>query len=136
MFLSARLDGQLLGVAALKQLDESHAELKSLHTVEAARGQRVGRALVDNLPAVAADRNFRRMSLETGIMEAFRSRPLAVRPGRVQSVCALRRLCIQSDQARHDHRDRACRPHHTRRAPSRGAIRWLLHVTTLGVWVL
>ena len=71
MFLSARLDGQLLGVAALKQLDEVHGERKSLHTVEAARGQRVGRALVEHLLAVAADRNFRRVSLETGIMEAF-----------------------------------------------------------------
>jgi hypothetical protein len=39
MFLSARLDGQLLGVAALKQLDESHGELKSLHTVEAAKAK-------------------------------------------------------------------------------------------------
>jgi GNAT superfamily N-acetyltransferase len=35
------------------------------------QGQRVGRALVEHLLAVAADRNFRRVSLETGIMEAF-----------------------------------------------------------------
>jgi putative acetyltransferase len=70
-FFSARLDGQILGVGALRQLDESHAELKSLHTVEAARGQGIGRALVEHLLSVAADRNCQRVSLETGVMEAF-----------------------------------------------------------------
>jgi putative acetyltransferase len=68
---SARLDGELLGVGALKQLDEAHAELKSMHTVEAARGQGVGRALVDHLLSVAAARNCQRVSLETGAMDAF-----------------------------------------------------------------
>src|SRR5437773_3132838 len=48
-FYSARLDGELLGVGALRQLDGSHGELKSMHTVEAARGQGVGTALVDHL---------------------------------------------------------------------------------------
>ena len=70
-FVSARRDGRLLGVGALKHLDESHGELKSLHTVEAARGKGVGRALVEHLLTVAADRNYRRVSLETGVMEAF-----------------------------------------------------------------
>jgi putative acetyltransferase len=70
-FFSARLDGELLGVGALKQLDESHAELKSMHTVEAARGQGVGRALVDHLLSVAANRSYQRVSLETGTVDAF-----------------------------------------------------------------
>ena len=79
---SARLDGELLGVGALKQLDESHAELKSMHTVEAARGKGVGRALIDHLLAVAADRNCQRVSLETGTMEAFApARSLYTRAG-------------------------------------------------------
>lgn len=68
---SARLDGKLLGVGALKQLDESHAELKSMHTVEAARGQGVGRALVAHLLAVAADRDYQQVSLETGNTDVF-----------------------------------------------------------------
>ena len=38
-FFSARRDGVLLGVGALKRLDETHAELKSMHTSEAARGE-------------------------------------------------------------------------------------------------
>jgi putative acetyltransferase len=70
-FLSARLDGILVGIGALKQLDESHGELKSMHTIDTARGQGVGRALVEHLLSIAAERNYRRVSLETGSMDAF-----------------------------------------------------------------
>ena len=70
-FFSARVDGELLGVGALKELDEFHAELKSMHTVESARRQGVGRALVEHLLTVATDRNYQRVSLETGTMDAF-----------------------------------------------------------------
>jgi putative acetyltransferase len=70
-FFSARRAGVLLGVGALKRLDETHAELKSMHTSEAARGQGVGRAMVGHLLAVAADRSYQRVSLETGTMDAF-----------------------------------------------------------------
>jgi len=70
-FFSARSDGRLVGVGALKQLDASHAELKSMHTVEAARRRGVGRAMVDHLLSVAVERGLRRVSLETGTMEAF-----------------------------------------------------------------
>jgi putative acetyltransferase len=70
-FFSARLDGELVGVGALKQLDKTHVELKSMHTVQTARRQGVGRALVEHLLSVAADRNYRRVSLETGAMDAF-----------------------------------------------------------------
>jgi len=68
---SARLDGELLGVGALKQLDASHAELKSMHTIEAARRRGVGRAMVEHLLSVAAARKYQRVSLETGAMDAF-----------------------------------------------------------------
>lgn len=70
-FFSARLDGELVGVGALKQLDETHGELKSMHTVRTARRRGVGGALVEHLLSVAADRNYRRVSLETGAMDAF-----------------------------------------------------------------
>jgi len=70
-FFSFRLDGELLGVGALKALDPDHAELKSMHTVEAARGRGVGRAMVDHLLAVARQRGFRKVSIETGTMAAF-----------------------------------------------------------------
>jgi putative acetyltransferase len=70
-FFSYRRDGELLGVGALKELDSGHAEVKSMHTVAAARGQGIGRAMVDHLIAVARDRGFRRVSLETGTGPAF-----------------------------------------------------------------
>jgi putative acetyltransferase len=70
-FFSVRRDGVLLGVGALKRLDESHAEVKSMHTSESARGEGVGRAMVGHLLAVAADRGYQRVSLETGTMDAF-----------------------------------------------------------------
>jgi putative acetyltransferase len=81
-FFSARRDGVLLGVGALKRLDETHAELKSMHTGEAARGHGVGRAMVDHLLAVAADWRYQRVSLETGTMDAFApARSLYARAG-------------------------------------------------------
>jgi putative acetyltransferase len=68
---SLRVDGELLGIGALKQLDSDHAELKSMHTAVAGRRRGVGRTLVDHLLAVAADRGVRRVSLECGAGEAF-----------------------------------------------------------------
>jgi putative acetyltransferase len=70
-FVGARRDGELLGVGALKELDPSHGELKSMHTAAAVRGQGVGRALLQHLLAVATDRRYLRVSLETGVMAAF-----------------------------------------------------------------
>jgi putative acetyltransferase len=67
----ARRNGELLGVGALKRLDATHAEIKSMHVTEAARGQGIGRAMVQYLLSEAAARNCRRVSLETGTMEAF-----------------------------------------------------------------
>jgi len=70
-FFGIREEGELLGVGALKQLDELHAEIKSMHTAEAARGRGVARAMVGHLVSVARSRGCNRVSLETGSMEAF-----------------------------------------------------------------
>jgi putative acetyltransferase len=70
-FYSCRVDGRLVGVGALKQLDVTHAELKSMHTAAAARGKGVGRAMVEHLIAVARARGYTRVSLETGTPDAF-----------------------------------------------------------------
>jgi putative acetyltransferase len=81
-FFSYRVDGELLGVAALKRLDAGHAEIKSMHTAEAARGRGIGRELVDHLLAVARERGYRRVSLETGAGPAFApARALYARAG-------------------------------------------------------
>jgi putative acetyltransferase len=70
-FFSYRVDGELLGVAALKRLDDAHGEVKSMHTSLEARGRGIGRALMEYLIAVARARGYRRLSLETGSGPAF-----------------------------------------------------------------
>ena len=71
-FYGARLgDGALLGVGALRELDTAHGEVKSMHTVAAARGRGVGRAMVEHIVGVATARGYRRVSLETGTGDAF-----------------------------------------------------------------
>jgi putative acetyltransferase len=70
-FFTLRSNGALLAVGALKRLDAEHAEVKSMHTVEAARGRGVGRRMIEHLIAVARERGYRRLSLETGSMVAF-----------------------------------------------------------------
>ncbi len=70
-FVTLRRDGLLLGVGALRHLNAEEVEVKSMHTAQAARGQGVGRALLEHLIGLARGRGYRRMSLETGTQEAF-----------------------------------------------------------------
>ncbi len=70
-FFSFRRRGQLLAIGALKRLDPGHAEVKSMHTAQAARGLGVGRTMLDHLVAFARELGRRRVSLETGAMPAF-----------------------------------------------------------------
>lgn len=70
-FFGARRHGELVGGAALKRLDATHVEVKSMHTLERARGRGVGEAMIEHLLAVARDRGYRRVSLETGTTVDF-----------------------------------------------------------------
>jgi putative acetyltransferase len=70
-FFSFRRDGVLLAVGALQRLDPDHAEVKSMHTVAAARGQGIGRRMLEHLIAVAREAGCKRVSLETGSMVEF-----------------------------------------------------------------
>ena len=70
-FYSARREGQLLGIGALKELDPEHGELKSMHTVATSRRSGIGRSIVVHLVGVARARGYVRLNLETGSMEAF-----------------------------------------------------------------
>jgi len=84
-FFSARRGDELVGIGALKRLDPSHAELKSMHTVATARGSGVGRAMVEHLLAFARDQGVARVSLETGATESFApARALYARAGFVE----------------------------------------------------
>ena len=68
----ARIDGELVGVGAMRKLDEHHAELKSMHTLAKSRGHGIGKAMVAHIEEFAKDNGVDRMSLETGTNEAFR----------------------------------------------------------------
>lgn len=68
---SYRRRGELVAIGALKRLDDQHAELKTMHTAEHVRGLGIGRAMLDHLLAVARERGFEDVGLETGVHEAF-----------------------------------------------------------------
>ena len=70
-FFSARLGGELVAVGALKELDTTHGEIKSMHTLAARRRAGAGRAMLEHLLALARARRYGRVSLETGSMAAF-----------------------------------------------------------------
>jgi putative acetyltransferase len=64
--LGMRSQGELLAVGALRPVDPTHVELKTMHVREDLRGRGLGRVLLDRLLAEAAGRGFRQASLETG----------------------------------------------------------------------
>ena len=70
-FFSARLGGRLVGIAALKRIDQRHAEIKSMHTRESERRRGIGRSLVGYVLAFARKEGYRQVSLETGATEDF-----------------------------------------------------------------
>ncbi|KFN43055.1 GNAT family N-acetyltransferase [Arenimonas oryziterrae] len=71
-FWSVWEGAQLLGCGALKELDARHGEVKSMRTPAALRRTGAGRAVLAHIIEVAKSRDYARLSLETGSMEAFR----------------------------------------------------------------
>ena len=61
----------LLGCGALKEIDSEHGEIKSMRTPLSLRRRGAGRAVLTHIIAVARERGYRRLSLETGSIEAF-----------------------------------------------------------------
>jgi putative acetyltransferase len=61
----------VLGCGALRELDPTHGELKSMRTAAAHRRRGVAAALLEHLVAEARSRGYARVSLETGSPEAF-----------------------------------------------------------------
>ena len=68
----ARVNGELVGVGALRKLDQVHAELKSMHTLAKSRGLGIGKAMVDHIEQFAKEQGVKRISLETGATEPFK----------------------------------------------------------------
>jgi putative acetyltransferase len=61
----------LAGCGALKELDATHAEIKSMRTARACLRQGVASRILQHLLTEATRRGYRRLSLETGSMPYF-----------------------------------------------------------------
>jgi len=64
-------EADLLGCGALKELDPTFAEIKSMRTAPEHRGKGVAERLVKHLLDVARQRGYQRVSLETGTHADF-----------------------------------------------------------------
>jgi putative acetyltransferase len=64
-------EARLLGCGALRELDPTHGEIKSMRTSAAHLGKGVASAILAHLVGVAASRGYRRLSLETGSGAGF-----------------------------------------------------------------
>jgi putative acetyltransferase len=70
-FWSAWDGDLLLGCGALKELDRTRGEVKSMRTPELHRRRGAGRAILAQIIETARARRYTQLSLETGTMEAF-----------------------------------------------------------------
>lgn len=70
-FFTARENGALLGMGALKALDGGEGEVKSMRTAPEHLGRGVGQAMLDALVAEARRRGYSALRLETGTTADF-----------------------------------------------------------------
>ncbi|NKI35355.1 GNAT family N-acetyltransferase [Wenzhouxiangella sp. XN79A] len=64
-------NGRPVAVGALRTIDATHGELKSMFVADDARGQGIGCALLDRLVGIARANGMTRLSLETGASDYF-----------------------------------------------------------------
>ena len=70
-FWSAWVGSDLVGCGALKELEPGHAEIKSMRSANRFRGTGVGKKMLEHILQVARERNYTRLSLETGTQDFF-----------------------------------------------------------------
>ena len=70
-FFVLRRSGKPVGMAALKRLDDTHGEVKSMHVLSEARGGGLSRMMLGRLIAHARRAGLTRLSLETGAQASF-----------------------------------------------------------------
>ena len=70
-FWSVWQGDELMGCGALKRLDAAHGEIKSMRTASAHLREGVAAAMLRFVIEEAMRRGYRRLSLETGAMQAF-----------------------------------------------------------------
>lgn len=81
-FFVLRDEGVPLAMGAYKRIDQTHAEIKSMHVLAEARGRGLSKAMLDHLLAEARRDGFLRLSLETGVQPTFvAARALYARAG-------------------------------------------------------
>ena len=66
-----REDGVPVAIGAIKRIDDTHAEIKSMHVLAEARGRGLSKRMLEHLIAEAAGAGFARLSLETGVQPTF-----------------------------------------------------------------
>ncbi|MDH4049253.1 MAG: GNAT family N-acetyltransferase [Gammaproteobacteria bacterium] len=70
-FWAIRDGSALLGCGALKELDKTHGEIKSMRTSKSFLGRGVAKTMLSHIIEVAKSRSYARLSLETGSGPAF-----------------------------------------------------------------
>ncbi len=70
-FWSVWQGAALAGCGALKELDPTHAEIKSMRTASQFLRRGVASRMLEHILLVAKRRNYQRLSLETGSMDYF-----------------------------------------------------------------
>ena len=70
-FFVMRDVGVPVAMGAFKRIDESHAEIKSMHVLVECRGKGLSRRMLEHLVAEARAAGYRRLSLETGSQAMF-----------------------------------------------------------------
>ncbi|GAA3522469.1 GNAT family N-acetyltransferase [Aeromicrobium panaciterrae] len=70
-FWSVWSGDRVVGCGALKEIDATHGEVKSMRTIDDVRGQGVGGLVLEHLLGEARRRGYARVSLETGSDEPF-----------------------------------------------------------------
>jgi putative acetyltransferase len=70
-FWSAWEQDELIGCGALKELDSQHGEIKSMRTSSSHLRKGVAKRILEHIIEEAKRRGYRRLSLETGSMDAF-----------------------------------------------------------------
>jgi putative acetyltransferase len=70
-FWTAWENQTLMGCGALKVLSPQHGEVKSMRTVTSQLRKGAGKAMLEHIIATAQTRGLKKLSLETGSMQAF-----------------------------------------------------------------
>jgi putative acetyltransferase len=68
-FIVARVNGRAVGCGAVVKSTESWAEIKRMFVSPAARGQKLGRRLLEKLETIAMDNGVTQLRLETGVKQ-------------------------------------------------------------------